>query len=96
VYRTEIVYDRQTRDYAMYLDRELVGYARTYADAEATLDALISDLMGQGLASVTSLLNREERGHEEDKAPPGALSDLQCPVAGHCSTMGICALGGGG
>ena len=27
MYRKEIVYDRETRDYAMYLDGELVGFA---------------------------------------------------------------------
>lgn len=36
----EIVYDRETHDYAMYLDGELVGFARTYHDAEVTLDQL--------------------------------------------------------
>ena len=36
----EIVYDQETHDYAMYLDGELVGFARTYHDAEVTLDQL--------------------------------------------------------
>ena len=35
-----VVYDRETHDYAMYLDGELVGFARTYHDAEVTLDQL--------------------------------------------------------
>jgi hypothetical protein len=30
MYQKEIVYDRETHDYAMYLDGELVGFARTY------------------------------------------------------------------
>ena len=38
--RKEIIYDRETRDYAMYLDGELVGFARTYHEAEVTLDQL--------------------------------------------------------
>lgn len=38
MYRKEIVYDRETLDYAMYLDGELVGYARTYTEA---LDQLV-------------------------------------------------------
>lgn len=38
---TEIVYDRETHDYAMYLDGELVGFARTYGDADKTLAALV-------------------------------------------------------
>lgn len=41
MYRKEIVYDRETRDYAMYVNDELVGYARSYHDAESTLDQLV-------------------------------------------------------
>jgi len=44
-YRKEIVWDRETRDYAMYLDGELVGFARTYHEAEVTLDQLVFELM---------------------------------------------------
>lgn len=51
MYRKEIVYDRITRDYAMYLDGELVGFARTYHEAEITLDQLVFELMS-GLAYV--------------------------------------------
>lgn len=45
MYRKEIVYDRTTRDYAMYIDGELVGYAETFNEAENTLDELIFELM---------------------------------------------------
>jgi hypothetical protein len=45
MYRKEIVHERKTRDYAMYLDGELVGFARTYQEAEVTLDQLIFELM---------------------------------------------------
>jgi hypothetical protein len=45
MYRKEIVYDRETRDYAMYLDGELVGFARTYHEAEVTLDQLVFELI---------------------------------------------------
>ena len=44
MYRKQIVHDRTTRDYAMYLDGELVGFARTYQEAEVTLDQLIFEL----------------------------------------------------
>ena len=37
---TEIRYDRETRDYAMYLDGEYVGSARTYHEAEIKLNRL--------------------------------------------------------
>lgn len=45
MYIKEIVYDHENRDYAMYLDGELVGYARTYHEAEITLDQLVFELM---------------------------------------------------
>ena len=45
MYRKEIVFDRETRDYAMYLDGELVGFARTYHEAEVTLDQLVFELI---------------------------------------------------
>lgn len=36
----EIVYDPQTRDYAMYLNGALIGFARTYHEADVTLATL--------------------------------------------------------
>ena len=44
-YHREIVYDRETRDYTMYLDGELVGFGRTYHEAEVTLDQLVFELL---------------------------------------------------
>ena len=45
MYRKEIAYDRETHDYAMYLDGELVGFARTYHEAEVALDQLVFELL---------------------------------------------------
>lgn len=45
MYRKEIVYDPETHDFAMYLDGELVGFARTYQEAEITLDQLVFELL---------------------------------------------------
>jgi len=45
MYEKEIVYDPETRDFAMYLDGELVGFARTYQEAEQTFDELIYELL---------------------------------------------------
>lgn len=45
MYHKTIVFDRESRDYAMYLDDELVGFARTYHEAEITLDQLVLELM---------------------------------------------------
>lgn len=44
----EIKFDRETRDFAMYLDGELVGYARTYHEAEVTLDELVHTILTHG------------------------------------------------
>ena len=43
--RKMIMYDRSTRDFAIYVDGELVGYARSYLDAEAVLDQLRMELL---------------------------------------------------
>ena len=40
----DIIYDRETRSYAMELDGELVGFARTRGEAETTLDELVYQL----------------------------------------------------
>jgi hypothetical protein len=45
MYEKTIVYDPETRDFAMYLDGELVGFARTYQEAEVTLDQLVFELI---------------------------------------------------
>lgn len=45
MYRKEIIYDRETRDYACYLDGELVGFARNYHEAEILLDQLVFELL---------------------------------------------------
>jgi hypothetical protein len=53
MYKKAIVYDPETRDFAMYLDGELVGFARTYQEADITLDQLIVELI-KGLAASDS------------------------------------------
>lgn len=46
--RKMIMYDRSTRDFAIYVDGELVGYARSYLEAEAVLDQLQMELLRAG------------------------------------------------
>jgi hypothetical protein len=41
----EIVYDRETRDYAMYYEGALVGFAKTYQVAQTTLDTYVFELL---------------------------------------------------
>jgi hypothetical protein len=45
MHKKEIIYDCETHDFAMYLDGELVGFARTYHEAEITLDRLAEELL---------------------------------------------------
>lgn len=44
-YEKEIVYDSETKDFALYLNGELVGFARTYQEAEDALDQLVYELL---------------------------------------------------
>jgi hypothetical protein len=46
--RHMIVYNRATKDFAIYLGGELVGYARSYLDAEAVLDQLRMEQLRAG------------------------------------------------
>ena len=41
--RRLIIYDRATKDFAIYLDGELIGYARSYLEAEAVLDQFLME-----------------------------------------------------
>lgn len=45
MYYREIVYDRESGDFKLLLDGELIGFARTYSEAEVTLDQLVFELM---------------------------------------------------
>lgn len=47
MYTKRIVYDRETHDYAMYLDDELIGFARSYHEAESILDQLVFELLSK-------------------------------------------------
>lgn len=49
--RKEIIYDRETRDFAMYLNGDLVGFARSYHEAETTLDQLVYEVLSRGTAA---------------------------------------------
>lgn len=51
MYEKSVIYDPETSDWAMYLDGELVGFARTYDEAEATLDQVIAELLNPKLVA---------------------------------------------
>lgn len=48
MHRKNIMYSRNTQDFAIYLDGVLVGYARSYLEAEAVLDQLMMELLRAG------------------------------------------------
>lgn len=54
VYHKEIKYDRTTKDYQMLLDGECKGYARTYHEAEITLDGIVFELMAANFLPANS------------------------------------------
>lgn len=54
MYQKVINYDRESRDYAMYLDGKFVGLASTYHDAEVVLDAMIFSLLSGEYIGVKS------------------------------------------
>jgi hypothetical protein len=67
----DIIHDPETRSYAMYLDGELVGFARTHSEAETTLDELVyQQLLYRPLSEAEAL------AHELAAIHPGlSLSD---------------------
>lgn len=48
MFSRNIMYSRQTQDFAIYLDGTLVGYAHSYLEAEAVLDQLMLELLRVG------------------------------------------------
>jgi hypothetical protein len=67
----DIVHEPETGTYAMYLDGELVGFARTHGEGETTLDELVyQQLLSRPLSEVEAL------AHELAAVHPGlSLSD---------------------
>jgi|SRR5947207_1550664 len=76
----DIKYDRETKDYAMHLDCELVGFARTYHEAEVTLDQLVWELLNSGICHTATEL---DGGIPDDDPLPYPLpDDADPPCAG--------------
>jgi hypothetical protein len=45
MYEKSIKYDRATRDFALYLNDDLVGFAASYHEGEIILDRLVFELL---------------------------------------------------
>lgn len=79
-YRKEIVYDREARDYALYLDSELIGFARTYGEADTTLDTLVSALVSHKVAGAVDATDDPGENDPGDDCPEhGPYADDDCP-----------------
>lgn len=52
-----INYDAASGDFAMYLDGELIGFARSYSEAEITLDQLVFELLSSGATATATQLD---------------------------------------
>jgi hypothetical protein len=44
MYHTTVTYDSEIHGFAMHLDGELIGFARTVQEAEATLEQILLEL----------------------------------------------------
>ena len=82
-YRKEICYDRESRDYAMRLDGELVGYARTHHEAEVTLDELVFELLSSGATATASALDGDSDADECAAEVVGMLVEVAQTDAAH-------------
>ena len=45
MFHKTIMYSRDTRDFALFLDGMLIGYAPSYLEADAVLDQLMLELL---------------------------------------------------
>lgn len=88
----QITYDRESRDYRMELDGELVGFARSYHTAEVALDQLVFELITSGATRTATELDAPVDYDNEPAAmlsilgpitdaPVGAMSCDICHVA---------------
>lgn len=79
-YTKAIQYDPETRDFAMYCNGELVGFASSFQKAEDTLDALVYDLLQRDAATVEAM---------EAEAVVEPVSELPTPaqVAAACTAI---------
>ena len=48
----KIKYNRESRDYDLFLDGRYVGSAATYHEAEVTLDQLVFELLSSGVQPI--------------------------------------------
>lgn len=77
-----IQYSPDTRDFAMYLDGELVGFAATYQKAEQQLDALVYEILTEAAAQMT-----EEAPVSDPTPEPQPEIPTPAQVAAACQAL---------
>ncbi len=83
MYAKSIQYDREVRDYAMYLDGELTGFARSYHAAEIALDQLVYELLIGGASHTATEMDGSAVPGEHCCANCGALLHCNCDDAAY-------------
>lgn len=84
-FEKSIGYDRLTKDYAAYLDGQLIGWFNSYHDAEVELNRVAYDWLTHGYNRTASELDTKQSEHAEGDAPfcffcPGADHNTdRCP-----------------
>jgi glutamate mutase epsilon subunit len=54
MYEKAIVYNAEDKDFALYLNGELCGFARSYQEGETTLNELVYDLLNREFSTAES------------------------------------------
>ena len=92
-----IRYDRETRDFAAYLNGELIGYFGKYSDAENALDQVAYDQLMDGVALTAAELDGGSDADvmaEEVAAAVAAPAGLEAACE-HCDDTGLIPNGSG-
>lgn len=87
-YTKETAYDRETKDYAMHLNGELVGFARTYHEAEVTLDQLVYELLATQQAPYSSEATMVAANPELALTAYECDAPIEITAAAGCSVCG--------
>jgi hypothetical protein len=84
-FATAILFDHETHDYAMHLDGEIIGFARTEAEAQTTLQKLIDEL----LSGASAISDADTRPPTDTHVSADALP--LPPFATIAETLGVLA-----
>jgi hypothetical protein len=87
---TEIKYDRQSRDYAVLIDREVIGYARNYSEGETLANEYITEQAAQEARAVPPTIDAQLADQGLRRAS-GDEAGWYVPVEQHGNTVKVWA-----